>query len=160
MARTAERTLTVAHDPHDDVDTLNRLRRLHARPFGQIVCEPPPTGATSGLARSVLAALGKDPDLGPRRDPLWRLVDVHLRAERTRQLVVLRAHTLTYAPLRRLADITDAADIHLWLVVHTPPTSATRTVTTAASCPPARAPTFPTSRRSARPPTICARALP
>ena len=119
MARTAERTLTVAHDPHDDVDTLNRLRRLHARPFGQIVCEPPPTGATSGLARSVLAALGKDPDLGPRRDPLWRLVDVHLRAERTRQLVVLRAHTLTYAPLRRLADITDAADIHLWLVVHT-----------------------------------------
>jgi hypothetical protein len=119
VARTAERTLTVAHDPHDDVDTLNRLRRLHARPFGQIVCEPAPTGGTSGLARSILAALGKDPDLGPRRDPLWRLVDVHLRAERTRQLVVLRAHTLTYAPLRRLADITDAADIHLWLVVHT-----------------------------------------
>ena len=31
---------------------------------------------------------------------------------------MLRAHTLTYAALRRLADITDVADIHLWLVVH------------------------------------------
>jgi hypothetical protein len=31
---------------------------------------------------------------------------------------VLRAHTLTYAPLRRLADITDSAEIHLSLVVH------------------------------------------
>ena len=119
MARTAERTLTVVLDPHDDLHTLNRLRRLHARPFGQVVCEPAPAGGPSGLARSVLAALGKDPDLGPRRDPLWRLVDVHLRAERTRELIVLRAHTVTYAALRRLADITDAADIHLWLVVHT-----------------------------------------
>ena len=119
MARTAERTLTVVLDPHDDLHTLNRLRRLHARPFGQVVCEPAPTAGPSGLARSVLAALGKDPDLGPRRDPLWRLVDVHLRAERTRELIVLRAHTLTYAALRRLADITDAAEIHLWLVVHT-----------------------------------------
>ena len=119
MARTAERNLSVVLDPHDDLATLNRLRRLHARPFGQVVCEPAPTGGSSGLARSVLAALGKDPDLGPRRDPLWRLVDVHLRAERTRELIVLRAHTLTYAALRRLADITDAAEIHLSLVVHT-----------------------------------------
>ena len=119
MARTAERTLTVVLDPPDDLQTLNRLRRLHARPFGQVVCEPAPTAGPSGLARSVLAALGKDPDLGPRRDPLWRLVEVHLRAERTRELIVLRAHTLTYAALRRLADITDAAEIHLWLVVHT-----------------------------------------
>ena len=118
VARTAERTLSVVLDPHDDLDTLTRLRRLHARPFGQVVCEPAPTSGPSGLARSVLAAMGKNPDLGPRRDPLWRLVDVHLRAERTRDLVVLRAHTLTYAPLRRLADITDAAEIHLWLVVH------------------------------------------
>jgi hypothetical protein len=70
------------------------------------------------LARSLLAALGKDPDLGPRRDGLWRLVDVHLRAERTRELIVLRAQTLTYSPLRRLTDIADAAEIHLWLVTH------------------------------------------
>jgi len=119
VARTAERTLTVVLDPHDDLHTLNRLRRLHARPFGQVVCEPTPTGGPSGLARSVLAALGKDADLGPRRDPLWRLVDVHLRAERTRQLIVLRAHTLTYAALRRLADITGSVEIHLWLVAHT-----------------------------------------
>jgi hypothetical protein len=118
VARTAERTLTVVLDPHDDLHTLNRLRRLHARPFGQVVCEPAPTGGPSGLARCVLAALGKDPDLGHRRDPLWRLVDVHLRAERTRELIVLRANTLTYAALRRLADITDGAEIHLWLVVH------------------------------------------
>lgn len=65
MARTAERTLSVVLDPHDDLHTLNRLRRLHARPFGQVVCEPAPTGGPSGLARSILAALGKDADLGP-----------------------------------------------------------------------------------------------
>lgn len=119
MARTAERTLTLVLDPHDDLATLNRLRRLHARPLGQVVCEPAPTGGTSGLPRSVLAALGKNPAVEPRREPLWELVDVHLRGERTRELIVLRAHTLTYAPLRHLADITDSAEIHLWLVVHT-----------------------------------------
>jgi hypothetical protein len=72
VARTADRTLTLVLDPDDDGDDLARLRRLHARPLGQIVCEPAPGGGAAGLARSVLAALGKDLDVGPRRDPLWR----------------------------------------------------------------------------------------
>jgi hypothetical protein len=118
VARTADRTLTAVFDRDDDVDVLARLRRLHARPFGQVVCEPAPAGGSAGLARSVLAALGKDLEVGPRRDPVWRLVEVHLRAERVRELIVLRAHALSYPALRRLADLADATDVHLWLVVH------------------------------------------
>lgn len=116
MARTADRTLTLVLDPDDDVDTLTRLRRLHARPLGQVVCEPAPGDGTSGLARRLLAALGKSVELQPRREPLWRLVDVHLRAERVRDLIVVRAHTLTYPALRRLADHADHAGAQLWLV--------------------------------------------
>ena len=53
MARTADRTLTVVFDRDDDIDVLTRLRRLHARPFGQVVCEPAPGGGSAGLARSL-----------------------------------------------------------------------------------------------------------
>lgn len=118
MARTAHRTLTLVLDPDDDVETLARLRRLHARPLGQVVCEPAPGDGRSGLARSLLAALGKTVDDDAQREPLWRLVDVHLRAERIRDLVVIRAHTLTYPALRRLADHAHDAGAQLWLVVH------------------------------------------
>ena len=118
MARTADRTLTLVLDPDDDVDTLARLRRLHARPLGHVVCEPAPGDGASGLARSLLAALGKPLDLEPCREPLWRLVEVHLRAEQIRELIVLRAHTLTYPALRRLADHAHVAGTQLWLVVH------------------------------------------
>lgn len=88
------------------------MRHLHARPFGQVVCEPAPGGGTAGLARSVLGALGKDLDVGPICDPLWRLVQIHLGAERVRELILLRAHTLTYPALRRLADHTSDVGIH------------------------------------------------
>jgi hypothetical protein len=118
VARTADRTLTLVLDPDDDLDTLARLRRLHARPLGHVVCEPAPGDGAGGLARSLLAALGKTLDLEPCREPLWRLVDVHLRAERVRELIVLRAHTLTYPALRQLADHAHAAGTQLWLVVH------------------------------------------
>jgi hypothetical protein len=118
VARTADRTITLVLDPDDDIDTLRRLRRLHARPLGQVVCEPAPGGGSAALAYGLLAALGKTLDLEAPRDPLGRLVDVHLRAERVRHLVVLRAHTLTYLALRRVADHAQAAGARLWLVVH------------------------------------------
>jgi hypothetical protein len=118
VARTVDRTVTLVLDPDDDVATLARLRRLHARPLGSVVCEPAPGGGASGLAHSLLAALGKTLDLEPCREPLWRLVDVHLHAEQIRQLIVLRAHTLTYPALHRLAAHADAAGAQLWLVVH------------------------------------------
>lgn len=125
MARTADRSVTLVLEPDDDVDTLARLRRLHARPLGQIVCEPAPDGGSTALAHGLLAALGKTIDLDPARDPLWRLIDLHLRAERVRHLIVLRAHTLTYAALRRVADHAHAAGAQLWLVIHQerPPTA-------------------------------------
>lgn len=118
MARTADRTVALVLDPDDDVDTLARLRRLHARPLGQVVCEPAPGGGSAALAYGLLAALGKTLDSDPPRDPLWRLVDVHLRAERVRHLIVLRAHTLTYLSLRRVADHAHDVGARLWLVVH------------------------------------------
>jgi hypothetical protein len=118
VARTADRTFTLVLDPDDDVDTLARVRRLHARPLGHVVCEPAPGGGSAGLARSLLAALGKTLEREPCREPLWRLVDVHLRAEGVRELIVLRAHTLTYPALRRLADHAHAVGVRLWLVVH------------------------------------------
>jgi hypothetical protein len=95
VARTADRTVALVLDPDDDVDTLARLRRLHARPLGQVVCEPAPGGGSAALAYGLLVALGKTLDLEPPRDPLWCVIDVHLRAECVRHLVVLRAHTLT-----------------------------------------------------------------
>jgi hypothetical protein len=118
VARTADRSVTLVLDPDDDVDDLARLRRLHARPLGQVVCEPAPGGGTAGLARSLLAALGKELEPGPPRDPLWQLVDLHLQAERVHDLILLRAHTLAYPALRHLADHTQDAGAHLWLVVH------------------------------------------
>jgi hypothetical protein len=118
VARTADRSITLVLEPDDDVDTLTRLRRLHARPLGQIVCEPAPDGGSAALAYGLLAALGKTIDFEPPRDPLWHLIDLHLRAERVRHVVVLRAHTLTYPALRRVADHTHTAGAQLWLVVH------------------------------------------
>jgi hypothetical protein len=84
----------------------------------QVVCEPAPGGGSAALAYGLLAALGKTLDFEPPRDPLWRLVGLHLRAERVRHLVVLRAHTLTYLALRRVADHAHGVDARLWLVVH------------------------------------------
>ena len=118
MARTVDRTVTVVLDPDDDVEDLARLRRLHARPLGQVVCEPAPGGGTASLARSLLAALGKHLDPGPTRDPRWQLADLHLCGEHVHDLILLRAHTLNYPALRSLTDHTQAAGVHLWLVVH------------------------------------------
>jgi hypothetical protein len=118
VARTADRSVTLVLDPDDDVDTLVRLRRLHARPFGQVVCEPAPGGGSAALAYGLLAALGKTLEFDPPRDPLWRLVNVHLRAERVRHLVLLRAHTLTFLALRKIADHAYDVGARLWLVVH------------------------------------------
>jgi hypothetical protein len=109
--------VTVVVDRDDDVDTLARLRRLHARPLGRVVCEPDPTAGSYGLARHLLSALGKQLDeerRGP--DSLWHLVETHLHGERVDDLILLRAHSLTFPALHQLALA--AQETHLWLVVH------------------------------------------
>ena len=115
MARTAEPPLTVIVDPDDDLGCLEELRRLHARPYGQILCEPDPTATSADLARYLLEALGKQAASLTRRQ-LWALVDCHLRAERVRELVVARAHTLTFPALRDLANHAHDAAGALWLL--------------------------------------------
>lgn len=114
VARTAERTVTLILDPGDDLADLEELRRLHSRPYGQILCEPDPTATPTGLASHLLIALGKDPDRRGNASP-WPLLECQLKAERVRDLVLARAQTLSYGSLRRLADHAYNAGISLWL---------------------------------------------
>lgn len=114
MAATADQhRLRIVIDPDDDLDTLRAARALHARPFGQIVCEVDPTTSTDTLAHHLLDALGKT--TGPTSNA-WRRAGALLAAERIDHLVLLRAHLLSYPALRRLADCTAATDTRLWLL--------------------------------------------
>ena len=115
MARTADPGLVLVVDPDDDVGCLEQLRRLHARPYGQILCEHDPTATSTELARYLLAALGKHTTDLPRRE-LWSLVDCHLQGERVRELAVARAHTLSYPALRNLPDHAHRASAVVWLL--------------------------------------------
>ncbi len=73
---------------------------------------PPATGARE-LAHHILHALGKTAD----QDKLaWARAGSLLEAERIHQLVLLRAHLLTYPALRRLADCADHAGTRLRLL--------------------------------------------
>jgi hypothetical protein len=103
VARALDPAITLIVDPDDDLESLEQLRRLHARPFGQLLCEPDPTAASAELARYILQALGKHSEAGTRGE-LWAQVDCHLRTERVRELVIARAQTLTFASLRDLAN--------------------------------------------------------
>ncbi|MDQ6805837.1 MAG: AAA family ATPase [Actinomycetota bacterium] len=114
VARSAEHTVTLILDAGDELADLEELRRLHSRPYGQVLCEPDPTTTRTGLARHILVALGKHPDMPGSASP-WPAVECHLKGERVRDLVLARAHTLTYASLRRVADHAHAAGAHLWL---------------------------------------------
>jgi hypothetical protein len=112
VAQTVEQAITLVLDPDDDLPTLRALRSLHARPLGQIVCEPP-TSAAADLAHHLLAALGKN---AGEPDGAWRRAQALLRAERVAHIVLLRAHRLTYAALRSVADAAQAADSRLWII--------------------------------------------
>lgn len=116
VARTTDPTITVIVDPDDDLSSLEQLRRLHARPYGQILCEPDPTATSTELARYVLQALGKGIQSGTRGE-LWTHVTCHLRTEHVRDIAVVRAHTLTYAALRDLSNHAHDAGSALWLLL-------------------------------------------
>jgi hypothetical protein len=113
VAQAAEqRAITLVLDPDDDLRTLRAIRALHARPLGQIVCEPSTAGAIE-LAHHLLSALGKTP--GPL-DGAWRRAQALLLAERIEHILLLRAHLLSYPALRRLADTAQASRSRLWLI--------------------------------------------
>ncbi|MEJ7784886.1 MAG: hypothetical protein WKF96_08790 [Solirubrobacteraceae bacterium] len=115
MAATADQNrLRVVVDPDDDLSTLRAVRTLHARPFGQIVCEIDPTTTADALADYVLDALGKT--TGAAQNP-WPRARALLAAERIEHLVLARAHLLTYPALRRFCDCTAATETSLWLLI-------------------------------------------
>ena len=114
MAQTTDQhALTLVLDPEDDLATLRQLRALHARPYGQIVCEPSPQAARNDLALHLLDALGKSPG-DPAR--AWIRAQAQLTAERIEHVVLLRAHLLSYAALRCLTDCTEPAGARLWVI--------------------------------------------
>lgn len=116
VARTVDPPITLIVDPDDDLACLEQLRRLHARPYGQILCEPDPTATSAELARYLLEGLGKDSRSVPR-EQLWHQVDCHLRAEHVHDLAITRAHTLTFAALHDLADHAHDASVAVSLLV-------------------------------------------
>ena len=116
MARTVDPPITLIVDPDDDLACLEQLRRLHARPYGQILCEPDPTATSAELARYLLEGLGKHSE-SLTRGQLWQQVDCHLRAEHVHDLALTRAQTLTYPALRDLAEHTHDAGVAVWLLI-------------------------------------------
>ena len=110
---TDQHALALVLDPTDELDDLRAVRQLHARPLGQIVCEPDPTCSRQDLALYVLEALGKAPG---ERARAWARAQLLLEAEQIRELVLLRAHLLSYPALRQLADTTEQTGTRLWLV--------------------------------------------
>lgn len=110
---TDQHALALVLDPEDDLDDLRAARQLHARPLGQIVCEPDPTCDRHDLAHHLLEALGKAPG---ERAGAWARAQLLLEAEQIRELVLLRAHLLSYPALRQLADTTEQARTRLWIV--------------------------------------------
>ena len=114
MAQSSDQNrLALVLDPEDDLDSLRALRQLHARPLGQIVCEPDPTCDYHDLAHHLLDALGKTTS---DRRGAWKRAQLLLQAEQTRELILLRAHLLTYPALRRLADVAEQTSTRLWLI--------------------------------------------
>jgi hypothetical protein len=113
VAHSAEQqTITLVLDPDDELDTLRALRALHARPLGQIVCEPASTGAAE-LAHHLLTSLGKTPG---ERKYAWQRAQALLSADQIEHILLLRAHRLTYPALRRLADAAQSSASRLWII--------------------------------------------
>jgi hypothetical protein len=109
------------HDPDDDQACLRRLTALNDLAAGRVVCHPTPGASWPVLIRDLLEALGK------RRDALTHerrvrdgadLLQVWMRAERVRHLVVLRAHRLPPRHLAAVASLAAATRTTLWLVWH------------------------------------------
>lgn len=114
MAQSSDQNrLALVLDPEDDLGSLRALRQLHARPLGQIVCEPDPTCDYHDLAHHLLEALGKSTS---DRPGAWKRAQLLLQAEQTRELILLRAHLLSYPALRRLADVAEQTSTRLWLI--------------------------------------------
>lgn len=114
MAHSADQhALTLVLDPEDDLDDLRAVRQLHARPLGQIVCEPDPTCDHHDLAHHLLEALGKTPG---ERAHAWSRAQLLLEADQIQDLVLLRAHLLSYPALRQLADTTGQTGTRLWIL--------------------------------------------
>lgn len=109
-------------DPDDSVECVRELCARHDLGRGVVVCHPTPGGGSRAvLAQDVLVSLGKRPgglavEGVSRRG--WELAGVWLRAERTRHLVVLRAHLLPAARWRDLGDLAASTGVMLWLVCH------------------------------------------
>lgn len=109
-------------DPADTVECVRALDACHRPRDGVVVCHPlPNVDRREVLAEDVLVALGKRPgclasEHLTRRG--WALAGLWLRAERSRHLVVLRAHLLPAQRWHDLSELAATADVVVWLVSH------------------------------------------
>ena len=126
-------------DGDDDAACVRELLGLHDLERGRVVCHPRPDATWPVLVEDLLRALGKHPQALTRERrtrEASRLLEVWLRAEQVRHLVVLRADRLRPEVLEEL--LTLPLECALWLVWHNhqpPPTPHPRvawTVTAAA----------------------------
>jgi hypothetical protein len=115
--------VTVVVDPAETITFARAAARLACRRAGRIVVHTSPyQGAPWALGIDLLCALGKHWDrTGQGCDiHINVLVDVWLRAERVRDLIVLRAHQLTGKALTWLVDLAHRHQVRLWLLAPDP----------------------------------------
>jgi hypothetical protein len=115
--------VTVVVDPDDTAYFARAIAALACRRAGRAVVHTNPRqGSPWTLGIDVLCALGKHRDrMGQGCDlSIGPLVEVWLRAEQTRDLIVLRAHQLAGTARAWLLDLADRERIRLWLCAPDP----------------------------------------
>jgi len=97
---------------------------LHDPDAGVVVCHPlPPRTRKGDLCRDVLHALGKQPAAAGwsgRRETTARYTKLWFTAEKTTDLVLLRADLFAEAPLRELAALAHDAGVQMWFIFDDP----------------------------------------
>jgi hypothetical protein len=110
--------VTVVVDPADDAEFAASVGAACRRSGRFVVHTSPGQNGAVRMQREVLHALGKHWDYAAQGGDalVAQLVQVWLRAEQARDLVVLRAHHITGAALRWLVSLAGQEGLRVWLI--------------------------------------------
>ena len=114
--------ITIVVDRDDSVEVADRLGRGCRRSGRFVVHTSPRLQAVARLQCELLRAVGKHWDRTAQGGdaPLGQLTRAWLRAERARDLIVLRAHQISGPALRWLLDLAATDGLRLWLITPRP----------------------------------------
>lgn len=120
--------VTVVFDRNDDPTLVDQLARRCGRTTGKVLVRPVPRLRKEvDLAADILISLGKRFDALTREKQIhraWLLVQLWLRAESIRQLVIMDADRLPASLWLSISELAEAARVRVWLVASSgPPTS-------------------------------------